>query len=450
MIAASSYAPLFRDKLVTSWGRVKRQCTGVAQPHYLDELPQLLGATASPALLAIGAGRSYGDSGLNDGGRIVDMTTLDHLIAFDRQSGIVRAEAGITLDALLRVIVPAGWYLPTTPGTRFVTLGGAVANDVHGKNHHSAGTFGSSVLRLGLMRSNNADVLEITPASHPDLFRATVAGLGLTGLIAWVEVKLHRIRSSKLSAETIAFTGYRDFMELSAQSADDWEHTVAWIDCTSGSAGTNTRGLFSRANWLPAGPLVAHSEKTLANLPLEAPSNLINPVTLRAFNTLYYAAGRRKSGVQIVDYAPFFYPLDAILNWNRAYGKNGFYQYQCVVPMSTADSAIPEMLRLIARSGDGSCLAVLKTFGDKPSPGMLSFPFEGVTLALDFPNRSERTQGLFANLDDVVSAAQGRLYPAKDGRMPAAMFRAGYPELDSFAHQVDPNFQSDFWRRVNT
>ena len=436
------------QRFVTSWGRVKRQRNDVARPRFSDEIARLM-AENVPSLLGIGLGRSYGDSALNARGSLVDMTALDRIIAFDPQTGLIRADAGLTLGELLRVTVPHGYFLPTTPGTRFVTLGGAVANDVHGKNHHTAGTFGASVTRIGLYRSDRG-LVEIAPSEESELFAATVAGLGLTGLIAWVELKLAPIGSAWLSAVTTAFSGYDEFMALARASTATAEHTVAWIDCTSAGRKGGTRGLFSRANWLTDGHLEPHRDSAARSLPVELPALAINPWTLKAFNTLYYTAGALKSGRRRVHYAPFFYPLDQLRNWNRAYGRRGFYQYQCVVPYADADRAIPEMLTEIAGSGQGSCLAVLKTFGCKVSPGLMSFPREGVTLALDFPNRSAATHLLFERLDAIVSTAHGRLYPAKDGRMPAAMFRAGFPALDQFSKQIDPKFQSDFWRRMST
>ncbi len=436
-------------RTITSWGRVKRHAAAVARPSFRDEIPALLHTTEAGSVLGVGLGRSYGDSGLNRGGRHVDMTGVDRIMVFDKTTGVLRAEAGLTVSDLLRITVPAGFFLPTTPGTRFVTLGGAVANDVHGKNHHRAGTLGCALTRLGLYRSDLGAV-EIAPDQHGALFNATIGGLGLTGLITWVELTLQPIRSGYLAAETIPFGGYQEFLALADASAQDWEHTVAWIDCTGGAGGTGSRGLFTRANWLADGALDAHDDQTLASLPLELPAVVMNPFSIKVFNSLYFAAGARRQQARRVHYAPFFYPLDAVRNWNKAYGRRGFYQYQCVVPPAAADRAIPEMLAEIARSGQGSCLAVLKTFGTRRSPGLLSFPFEGVTLALDFPNRAARTYALFDRLDAIVMAAKGRLYPAKDGRMPAQMFRDGYPELDQFAAHVDPKFQSDFWRRTMT
>ena len=438
----------FSEQTNTSWGRVKRQRTAVATPAFLDQLPRVLSSETGRKILGLGLGRSYGDSCLNDGGAIVDMTALDRVVAFDPRTGVLRAEAGLSLSEILRIVVPHGWFLPTTPGTRFVTLGGAVANDVHGKNHHAAGTLGSSVRRLCL-HTSTAGPLEISPSDNADLFRATIAGLGLTGLIAWVELQLVRIPGAYLGAQNVPFSGYAEFTAIARESSAAYEHTVAWIDCTTGQDGKSTRGLFSRANWLPDGLFRAHEDRTSASVPFQMPGFTLNQLSLKAFNTLYYHAGRLKRGRQRVHYAPFFYPLDALRNWNRIYGGAGFYQYQCVVPDASADVAIPAMLGEIARSGQGSCLAVLKTFGAKPSPGMLSFPLEGVTLALDFPNRKSRTHRLFERLDKVVGEAKGRLYPAKDGRMPSALFRSGYPELERFSTHVDPAFSSDFWRRMN-
>lgn len=437
-----------KEQRVVSWGRIGATRASVARPRFRDQLGGLMSQGAASPLLGIGLRRSYGDSGLNSGRPVVDMTALDRVVAFDTETGILEAEAGLSLSELIRIALPHGYFPATTPGTRFVTLGGAVANDVHGKNHHRAGTFGCSVLSIDLERSDRGRV-RISPDENGDLFAATVGGLGLTGLIATVRIKLKSMGSAWLAAETIPFRGVAEFLALAADSAATHEHTVAWVDCTSGTA--HVRGLFARANDLPYGDRTPHSDASRLSLPLELPSLAFNPISLRAFNALYYAAGVRKQGrAQRVHYAPFHYPLDAVGNWNLAYGSRGFYQYQCVVPPAAAEDALSEMLREIAHSGQGSCLAVLKTFGAKSSPGMLSFPFEGATLALDFPNRGDRTHRLFDRLDAIVLAARGRLYPAKDGRMPPEIFRAGFPDWERFSAFVDPKINSDFWRRMTT
>lgn len=432
----------------TSWGRVRRVPHAIARPRYLDELPDLLAGRDARKVLAVGLGRSYGDSIVNGDGCLVDMSGCSRIQRFDREAGILQAEAGLSFDEALRVIVPAGWFLPTTPGTRFVTLGGAVANDVHGKNHHAAGAFGCSVRRLGLLRSDGSEHT-LEAAAGSSLFRATVGGLGLTGIITWVELALARVSSAHLAVERVPFPDVKSFFRLAAEAGPTHEHTVAWIDCANGGKALG-RGIFQRANWADAGGLAPHPAKIGATVPLEAPTFALNGLTVRAFNALYWRLQRLGPARTTQHYGPFFYPLDAIAHWNRLYGRRGFYQYQCVVPPRDAEAAVVEMVRQIARAGAGSFLAVLKTLGPRASPGFLSFPCEGATLALDFPNRGARTLDLLARLDAVVAEAGGRLYAAKDGRMPAAMFRAGYcSHLPRFAAEIDPAFGSEFWQRVS-
>jgi FAD/FMN-containing dehydrogenase len=439
---------LATDDLV-SWGRVLRARHAVARPHWRDELPGLIreGTEAGRKLLTVGLGRSYGDSGLNPDGAVIDMRGLDRAIAFDPETRVLRAEAGISLDALLGILVPRGFFLPVTPGTRFVTLGGAVANDVHGKNHHRAGTIGRWVRRLGLMRSDGG-TLELGSDDNAGLFAATIGGLGLTGLIAWVEIEVIPIASAMMEVETIPFAGLDDFFPIADVSDGAFDYTVAWIDCLAKGDALG-RGIFSRARHATSGPLAAKKQRAGPSLPLDLPAFALNGLTVRAFNAVYYRNGRRQAGRTPQPYEPFFYPLDRIGGWNRMYGKRGLYQYQSVVPPAVARDATKAMLEAISASGEGSFLAVLKTFGDAPSPGLLSFTRAGTTLALDFANRGASTLALMARLDAIVREAGGRLYPAKDGRIPAAMFRAGYPNWEDFARHVDPGFSSSFWRRVS-
>jgi L-gulonolactone oxidase len=436
------------DDLV-SWGRVLRARHLVARPQWRDELPGLIGEAAASGrkLLAIGLGRSYGDSGLNPDGAVIDMAALDRGIAFDPERRLLRAEAGMSLDALLAVLVPRGFFLPVTPGTRLVTLGGAVANDVHGKNHHAAGTFGRWVRRLGLLRSDGSAV-ELAADDTSGLFAATTGGLGLTGLIAWVELEVVPLASCLMDVETVPFATIDEFFPLAAESEAAFEYTVAWVDCLAKGSDLG-RGIFSRARHAASGDPTGGKRGSGLSLPVDLPGFALNGPAVRMFNALYYRNGRRHAGHTTMSYERFFYPLDRISGWNRMYGKRGLYQYQSVVPQTAARHATRAMLEAIANSGEGSFLAVLKTFGDKPSPGMLSFPIAGTTLALDFANRGESTLRLMARLDAIVRDAGGRLYPAKDGRIPAEMFRAGYPNWAAFAPHVDPSFSSHFWRRVN-
>jgi L-gulonolactone oxidase len=376
------------------------------------------------------------------------MTELDRFIDFDHSSGTLRAEAGAALGAIMALVVPRGFFLPVVPGTRFVSLGGAIANDVHGKNHHRAGTFGRHVNRLGLLRGDGMR-LEVGPDSNSKLFSATVGGLGLTGIIEWAELKLERIASSQLEVELIPFAALSEFWQLADESNRTHEHTVAWIDATTEVRKVG-RGVFSRGNWSDEGGFVVHHDRQQLTIPFEAPSGLTNGLTMRLFNRLYHAVQKRKARTRRQHYAQFFHPLDRISNWNRLYGRPGFWQYQCVVPRHAMKDAIAALLREISISGQVSCLAVLKTFGDIPSPGLLSFPMEGATLALDFPNKAHTTLALFSRLDAIVKEAKGRLYAAKDGRIPKELWRVGYPRLEQFIGYVDPIFSSDFWRRVTS
>lgn len=434
-----------------SWGRVLREpheALGLSSRH----LP--LPSSDSATVLPYGNGRSYGDSNLNPGGALLLGGQLDRFIDFDPATGVLRCEGGVLLHSILKLVVPQGWFLPVTPGTQFVTVGGAIANDVHGKNHHAAGSFGNHVRGLELLRSDGTRRL-CSPTEHPEWFAATIGGLGLTGLITWAEVQLRRVANPYVDAESIRFRSLEEFFELSAASERDFEYTVSWIDCAFEGQRLG-RGLFSRANHAPAvldtqavprGLPATVGEQT-RRVPVTPPISLINTLSLKSFNTLYFHKQRRDAERGLAHYRPFFYPLDALLEWNRIYGPRGFYQYQSVVPHERALPTTRRMLQAIAHSGMGSFLAVLKQFGEPASRGMLSFPQPGTTLALDFPNTGPRLMQLMAELDRIVLEAGGRLYPAKDGRFGAAMFKAGYPQWQAFSEFVDPRFSSGFWRRV--
>ena len=426
-----------------SWGRVDRVPHHVAALSHATEASDALAALgAEGRVLPVGLRRSYGDTVINASETLLDLSGADRLLALDETEGLLTCEGGASLDRILGTIVPRGWYLPTSPGTRFVTIGGAIANDVHGKNHHHAGTFGSAVTALTLARSDGSPQ-RLLPGDP--LFGATVGGLGLTGAIVDATFRLAPIRSAYLNVTRTPYASVSEFFELAREATG--EHTVSWIDCAHGGASLG-RGIFQSADWCEDGELAPHERRGGPRLPVDAPGWALNGLTVRAFNALYHRLQARGAGRSRVHYAPFFYPLDALREWNRLYGRRGFYQYQCVVPPAAAETAVTEMLRIITRSGAASFLAVLKTFGPRPSPGVLSFPFEGATLALDFANRGPATLELMARLDGVVREAQGRLYPAKDGRMPAAMFRQGFPGWERVEAARDPAIISDFWKRV--
>jgi FAD/FMN-containing dehydrogenases len=426
-----------------SWGRYPR----VTQARIdLSDRHRPLPAVEG-SMLPYGNGRSYGDSCLNDGGSLLHAHRLNHFISFDPSNGQLECEAGVQLAEILDLVVPQGWFVPVTPGTRFVTVGGAIANDVHGKNHHRAGNFGRHVLELELLRSDGSRRI-CSHAENPDWFAATIGGLGLTGLITRALIQLRRIAGPWMSTEVHRFENLDGFFRLSENSDRDYEYTVAWIDClaTGRSLG---RGLFTRANHAPAHPdqRPSRSSRNL-HMPFTPPLSMINRFTLRSFNALYYLRQRRQVVHAITHYEPHFYPLDAIGDWNRIYGPRGFMQYQCVVPPNDAGDRVAQLLRVIAASGSGSFLAVLKQFGTLSSPGMLSFPRPGTTLALDFPNQGTRTLSLLNRLDDIVAEAGGAVYPAKDARMSGTRFRQYFTAWESFRPFVDPRFSSSFWRRV--
>lgn len=426
---------------VSSWGRLSiDEHTVVA----LSDRTQILASLKSAVPgLAHGNGRSYGDVCLNPEGRLWVMTGLDHFIAFDDSSGRLMCEAGVLLRDIQRLVIPRGWILPVTPGTQLVTVGGAIANDVHGKNHHVLGSFGDHVQSLTLIRTDG-EVIQCSPNEQRDWFAATVGGLGLTGVITQAEIQLRRVTGPWLDTETVPYANLDEFFLLADDSEADWEHTVSWIDCITGGGG---RGLFMRGNPTNAGDRPVPQGRKLA-MPLVPPVSLVNRLSLRPFNMAYYHLKKWQAGRAITHYEPFFYPLDNLLEWNRMYGPKGFFQYQSVVPRDVGQDAVQAMLKEIARSGDGSFLAVLKTFGNRQPVGMMSFPRPGVTLALDFPNHGTRTHKLFERLDAIVHEANGRIYMAKDARMPRELFEAGYPRLAEFIQYRDPGISSGLSRRL--
>jgi FAD/FMN-containing dehydrogenase len=399
-------------------------------------------------VLPFGQGRSYGDTCLNDGGTLIDTASLSRFIAFDEAAGILRCEAGTTLADVLELIVPRGWFLPVTPGTKHVTVAGAIANDVHGKNHHRAGTFGRHVRRFELLASSGERCL-CSPADNPNLFRATIGGLGLTGLILWAEFGLQPVHGPLIDMEHVRFSALREFFEISEESDRDYAYTVAWIDCLAGGRHLG-RGIFFRGNHAvsQAGDRASSRNVKPPRVPFDAPSFLLSPLIMKAFNSAYYHTRGPTRARRTIHYDSFFYPLDAIRDWNRIYGRRGFLQYQCVVPHDH-DTVVADLLSRVQRSAQGSFLGVLKRFGFDPPVGMLSFPRPGVTLALDFAYRGARTITLLGQLDEIVQACGGAVYPAKDARMSAASFQAYFPRWKEFSTFVDPKFSSNFWRRVS-
>lgn len=431
---------------VSSWGRLP------ALPHQVVPLVDRDQAQALVARggLAHGMGRSYGDVCLNPEGTLWSTTGLDKFIQFDPATGLLTTEAGVLLKEIQQTLVPRGWMLPVTPGTQFVTVGGAIANDVHGKNHHLMGSFGDHVEALTLVRTDG-QVLQLDRATQPQWLQATIGGLGLTGVILQATIRLRRVETAWLQCETIPYRSLEEFFELASSSQAGWEYTVSWVDCLSGKS---VRGIFMRANHATSTSTVSGNaladppSRHARSFPAVPPVSLVNPLTLRLFNGAYFHRHAWGQAQSLQHYKGFFYPLDNLLNWNRMYGPAGFFQYQCVLPPQSARDGIQQLIDAISRQGQGSFLAVLKTFGHRVPAGQLSFPMPGVTLALDFPNLGERTLRLFDELDAVVREARGRLYLAKDARMPRDLFEAGYPALQDFMNYRDPGISSALSRRL--
>ncbi|MGE9268488.1 MAG: FAD-binding protein [Verrucomicrobiales bacterium] len=421
-------------KCYESWGRFPPLSARGSSCWSLDAVQ----ITGKKDQLALGLGRSYGDSGLPpEGGTALGMARCDRLRGFDESSGILRAEAGCSLESVLNWAVPRGWFLPVVPGTRFITLGGALANDIHGKNHHADGTFGHWVESFSLLRSEGA-WREVRPGDG--LFGATIAGLGLTGVLGEISVRLQKIPPGGwIEQESVAFPDLDGACDRLEELDREFPMTVAWLDLASRAraAGVAMGGRFvegdERADL--AGPRLS--------VPFSAPESALNKLSISAFNRVY--GWTRKTGRARVDFGSYFFPLDGVAHWNRLYGRRGFLQYQCVV---AERAALAELVERVLVADQRPFLTVLKKFGTRESPGCLSFPRPGWTLAMDFPMRGAETLELMTRLDEIVRAAGGRLYPAKDARMAGDFFRESYPEWERLEQWRDPAMMSAFWKRV--
>ena len=428
-----------------SFGRypnVKNQ--EVHKLFWLNELPELNSFERN--ILPYGLGKSYGDSCLNEDGVLLDTSNLNRFISFDKENGIIRTESGVTLSQLLELLTENGYFLAATPGTKNITVGGAIGNDVHGKNHHKGGTFGTHLTQFEILRSDGNKYL-CSPTENPELFSATIGGLGLTGLITWAEFKVQKVPSEYIKMESIKFDSLEEFFEINEYSNKHFDYTVSWIDTTA--IGSNLgRGLFSRGNFAEKELVKSEANKKNGAIPFIFDYPFINPVSVQAFNSLYFNKQLNKKEETIVHYNPFFYPLDAVNNWQLAYGKNGFLQYQFVIPFDNVYNNLRKILEIIVGSGLSSFLTVLKQFGNVKSPGMLSFPRHGITLAIDFAMKGREVLDVLNITDEIVKDAGGVIYPGKDARMSAENFKIFYPQSKEFIEYIDPKFSSSFWRRV--
>ena len=445
---------------LSGWGRypiIESQSTYPNQPGLVAQSIEHNLATDSDhaetaTQIARGLGRSYGDSSLAE--HSINLSKLNDFIYFDENSGELTCAAGVSFAEILQVFVPKGWFLPVTPGTQFVTVGGAIASDVHGKNHHIDGTFGTHVTSLKLCLASG-EIIECSKVHHPHLFRATCGGMGLTGVIVQATFTLKAIETAYIKETTYKTANLEETL-AKFEEHDSTTYSVAWIDClaTGKSLGRSLLMLGEHASKTELQENQTESEhlniakSSKLNMPFDLPAFTLNSFSVKAFNTLYYGKVRQPQSQRFVNYAPFFYPLDSIQNWNRIYGKNGFVQYQFVIPKSAGLVGLTKILSEIANSKRGSFLAVLKVFG-KGNDNYLSFPEAGYTLALDF--KMDNTLLDFLNtLDDIVLHYGGELYLTKDARMSEQMFKQSYPQWQEFqkirhqynAHQVFNSLQS--------
>ena len=445
---------------LTGWGRTAPSAATVIERSTRDvgALVDVIKSFPARGGIARGLGRSYGDPAQNGGGAVVVLRDHAHEAVIDHAAGTATVPAGVNLDELLRVLVPRGWFVPVTPGTRFVTIGGAIASDIHGKNHHLDGSFGSNVERLSLLLADGT-VRELSPTSDPALFWATVGGMGLTGIILDATIRLLPITTSRLSVDTER-VGDLDTLLATMESGDRYfRYSVAWIDPMARGKHLGrsvlTRADHATVDELPpkhaVDPLAYHPRQRITVPPLVPGPGVVNHTTIKVFNELWYRKAPRRRVGHIESIPGFFHPLDMVGAWNRLYGRAGFLQYQLLVPFG-AEDALREVLERFAASGAPSFLSVLKRFG-AGNPAPLSFPAPGWTLTVDVPTATPGLRELFHLLDDLVLDAGGRHYLAKDAHTTPEAIRRGYPRLDEWRavrESVDPTgvWVSDLARRL--
>lgn len=428
-----------------SFGRIVRRPRRAISP---DEAEKMLSAGRKPArgMLGFGAGRSYGDSCHNDDGVLVDMRARNRILAIDPAKATATVEAGALLKDVIAAIRPHGLFPAVVPGTELLTIGGAIANDIHGKNHHRRGTFGAHVESLTLLRSDG-EIHQCSATRHPQLFAATMGGMGLTGLILEATLRLMRVSSADVIETVTPFDRVEDYFDHAEEADAAHEYSVAWIDqlATGKHAG---RGLLMTGDHADRDAPAGGGLPFRPRVPFAPPVSPLNRPGLTLFNAAFRALKTRRPGAHPTPYRGFFFPLDGVKDWNLLYGPSGLFQHQSVVPFAAAREAIPALLATTREAGQASFLTVLKRFGAMASPGLISFPRPGYTLTLDFPNRGERTLRLLDRLDAITLDAGGAVNPYKDARMPAGVFARSFPNWAALEAWRDPAFVSDFWKRT--
>ncbi len=435
-----------RPMQLGGWGGIAREPAEVCRPARLRELADCLREESPHGLIARGLGRSYGDSATLADGRVVITERLNRMLAFDPQQGVLTCEAGVSFADILQTFVPRGYFLPVTPGTKFVTVGGAIAADVHGKNHHVHGSLGNFVESLDLWTGRN-ELLRCSRNENSDVFWATIGGMGLTGFILRASLRLTPIETSRMRVNHTRLANLDELLPLFIERREEATYSVAWVDCLAQGADLG-RSVLIRGEHAREAELVHKNSQSLLDVPrrfpLSVPFNFpgfaLNQYSVKAFNWLYYKTHPTREST-FTAYEPFFYPLDRVAQWNRIYGRHGFVQYQALLPIDSSMAGIPRLLHEIAAARTASFLAVLKRTGEA-DPGMLSFCQPGITLALDLPNTGNSLRELIARLDAIVLEHGGRLYLAKDALSSAATFAQMYPRLDEFRQvreRLDPN-----------